>query len=181
MGEAFERLFTYFGAAAWRQFGWWGLIVVVVLMVCFRLLLKLAEHVRARNEKAEMWLFSGLKGRSIVKLIAGSLVAAIVIGFLIFPSSPLTIVGFLFGVVALAVKFFRKGTSSLTLHYMFVIGTILCLGLTVGGMLHDVAFPPTALCSDGTYSSSSHHRGTCSWHGGVGQWNPDPWWEALFK
>lgn len=25
----------------------------------------------------------------------------------------------------------------------------------------------SALCRDGTYSFSSHHRGTCSWHGGV--------------
>jgi hypothetical protein len=100
MGEAFERLFTYFGAAAWRQFGWWGLIVAVVLMVCFRLLLKLAEDTRARDEMAEMWLFPGLKGRSRAKLIAGSLITAIVVSFLMFQSSPLTIVGFLFGVVA---------------------------------------------------------------------------------
>lgn len=25
----------------------------------------------------------------------------------------------------------------------------------------------TARCRDGTYSFSEHHRGTCSWHGGV--------------
>ncbi|MHB1325165.1 MAG: Ig-like domain-containing protein [Thermoleophilia bacterium] len=29
---------------------------------------------------------------------------------------------------------------------------------------------PTALCNDGTYSYSQHRRGTCSYHGGVGQW-----------
>ncbi len=28
----------------------------------------------------------------------------------------------------------------------------------------------TAKCSDGTYSFSQSHRGTCSRHGGVGQW-----------
>lgn len=28
----------------------------------------------------------------------------------------------------------------------------------------------TALCRDGTYSYSQHHRGTCSHHGGVAQW-----------
>lgn len=28
----------------------------------------------------------------------------------------------------------------------------------------------TAKCRDGTYSFSEHHRGTCSWHGGVGRW-----------
>src|SRR6516225_7643340 len=26
---------------------------------------------------------------------------------------------------------------------------------------------PTATCRDGTVSSSQHHQGTCSWHGGV--------------
>ncbi len=30
----------------------------------------------------------------------------------------------------------------------------------------------TALCSDGTCSYSMHARGTCSYHGGVAQWNP---------
>lgn len=28
----------------------------------------------------------------------------------------------------------------------------------------------TALCRDGTYSHSKHHRGTCSHHGGVAKW-----------
>ena len=28
----------------------------------------------------------------------------------------------------------------------------------------------TAKCRDGTYSFSQSHRGTCSKHGGVGQW-----------
>jgi hypothetical protein len=28
----------------------------------------------------------------------------------------------------------------------------------------------TARCRDGSYSFSEHHRGTCSYHGGVAQW-----------
>lgn len=28
----------------------------------------------------------------------------------------------------------------------------------------------TATCNDGTASYSHHHRGTCSHHGGVGEW-----------
>lgn len=28
----------------------------------------------------------------------------------------------------------------------------------------------TAVCGDGTYSFSQHHRGTCSYHGGVSRW-----------
>ncbi|HYH79730.1 MAG TPA: DUF4236 domain-containing protein [Longimicrobium sp.] len=28
----------------------------------------------------------------------------------------------------------------------------------------------SAICRDGTYSYSANRRGTCSWHGGVGQW-----------
>ena len=28
----------------------------------------------------------------------------------------------------------------------------------------------TAICRDGTYSFSKHHRGTCSHHGGVAKW-----------
>jgi xanthine/uracil/vitamin C permease (AzgA family) len=28
----------------------------------------------------------------------------------------------------------------------------------------------TAVCNDGSLSWSSHHSGTCSWHGGVSSW-----------
>ncbi|HYM00974.1 MAG TPA: DUF3761 domain-containing protein, partial [Blastocatellia bacterium] len=28
----------------------------------------------------------------------------------------------------------------------------------------------TAQCSDGTFSFSQHHQGTCSHHGGVARW-----------
>ena len=43
--------------------------------------------------------------------------------------------------------------------------------VTVGTSL--AASPPsgaTAVCSDGTYSFSQHHSGTCSHHGGVAKW-----------
>lgn len=30
----------------------------------------------------------------------------------------------------------------------------------------------TARCEDGTMSYSTHHSGTCSWHGGVSEWLP---------
>lgn len=29
----------------------------------------------------------------------------------------------------------------------------------------------TAICGDGSYSFSEHHRGTCSHHGGVSTWH----------
>lgn len=29
----------------------------------------------------------------------------------------------------------------------------------------------TAICGDGSYSFSEHHRGTCSHHGGVSSWH----------
>ena len=33
-----------------------------------------------------------------------------------------------------------------------------------------IALAATAQCDDGTYSFSQHRSGTCSHHGGVGQW-----------
>ena len=52
------------------------------------------------------------------------------------------------------------------------------LFFVVGSIARDIVQPPTARCNDGTYSYSAHHRGTCSWHHGVGEWSPSPWWEA---
>jgi hypothetical protein len=55
--------------------------------------------------------------------------------------------------------------------FLFLIGTI----------AGDSMWPPTAQCSDFSYSYSEHHSGTCSWHGGVREWNPGPWWTTLFR
>lgn len=43
-------------------------------------------------------------------------------------------------------------------------------GGSAGGYTTDPGYGPTALCNDGTYSYSAHHRGTCSHHGGVAVW-----------
>ncbi|HSS55850.1 MAG TPA: DUF3761 domain-containing protein [Gaiellales bacterium] len=61
----------------------------------------------------------------------------------------------------------------------YVIGFAI-LAVILGVLLHfsntghhpqqSPAGDPTALCSDGTYSYSAHHEGTCSWHGGVSTW-----------
>ena len=61
----------------------------------------------------------------------------------------------------------------------YLLYTALVFVFLLGGILRDVVFPPTALCADGTYSYSAHHSGTCSWHGGVTRWNPDPWWKKM--
>ena len=60
--------------------------------------------------------------------------------------------------------------------------TTLCLFLfLIGTIAGDSLWPPTALCGDSTYSYSEHHSGTCSWHGGVREWNPGPWWASPFR
>jgi hypothetical protein len=48
---------------------------------------------------------------------------------------------------------------------------------TDGSMVHRPAKQPsnhygpeTAVCRDGSHSYSHHHRGTCSHHGGVAEW-----------
>lgn len=46
-------------------------------------------------------------------------------------------------------------------------------GMQVQKPAHDKQGVPsgaTAQCRDGTYSFSLNHRGTCSHHGGVGEW-----------
>jgi len=47
----------------------------------------------------------------------------------------------------------------------------------VFSIVGDVLNPPAAICADGSLSHSAHRSGTCSWHGGVMQWNPPQWWE----
>jgi hypothetical protein len=63
---------------------------------------------------------------------------------------------------------------------------ILCVFLLFmlsSGIAHDILDDdqPTAECRDGSYSYSQHRQGTCSWHGGVGEWGPTMhhWWQTL--
>lgn len=74
----------------------------------------------------------------------------------------------------------------------YLLATCICLMLAVGsvsrdwiegGLLDHPPQDPSALCRDGSYSYSAQHRGTCSWHGGVAEWNPEMppprWWQRL--
>ena len=61
------------------------------------------------------------------------------------------------------------------------IGMICLFLFFIGTIAGDSIWPPTARCNDSTYSYSEHRSGTCSWHGGVREWNPGPWWESLFR
>lgn len=70
-------------------------------------------------------------------------------------------------------------------RYRSLCATI-CLFLFLflaGGISRDLLddVRPTALCSDGSYSYSAHHSGTCSWHGGVAAWSPTlhHWWQTI--
>ena len=57
--------------------------------------------------------------------------------------------------------------------FKVLLGLVLALGvLAVVAPLASADAPPgaTALCSDGTYSFSKTHSGTCSHHGGVAEW-----------
>jgi len=59
------------------------------------------------------------------------------------------------------------------------LATLVTLVFFIFSILGDVMDPPSALCADRTYSYSAHRQGTCSWHGGVAQWNPPLWWEKF--
>jgi hypothetical protein len=51
----------------------------------------------------------------------------------------------------------------------------------IGNIVGDSLSPPSALCADMSYSYSAHRSGTCSWHGGVREWDPGPWWASMFE
>ncbi len=119
-------------------------------------------------------------------------------------------VGYLIaGLVVAVCALFGIGLSSDRIWPAMLIGTIVCtavaylsgsrvgrtwllvtsiglLVLTAGSVTRDFVdgglfdHPPTALCSDGSYSYSQHRGGTCSWHRGVAVWNPQvPWWRRI--
>jgi hypothetical protein len=67
--------------------------------------------------------------------------------------------------VRVATHYYTTGPAS-GRHYRNVDGNL------VHSPMHASRAPAgaSAICNDGTYSFSQHHRGTCSYHGGVRNW-----------
>lgn len=181
MEEALEKLFTYLGATAFKDFGWPAVAATIVAFFILRFLIELTKFAWVKRKKIWERTFPGPMGKPRAKLSAWGLVVMIVISFFLFPSNPIVAAGSLLGLATLAFGLLRNPVPSPRSHYSVLAGTLLGLALTIGGIFHDVAYPPTALCRDGAYSSSSSRQGTCSWHGGVRQWYPKPWWQAISK
>jgi hypothetical protein len=53
---------------------------------------------------------------------------------------------------------------------LLCVALAVCLALPVAASGGGAPPGSTARCRDGTYSSSQHHQGTCSHHGGVAMW-----------
>ncbi len=83
---------------------------------------------------------------------------------------------FLFVFTVLWFMYARFTGKSYAILLRFTAGGL--FAFVSGGIVHDIADPPSARCNDGTYSYSSNDMGTWSWHGGVETWNPGPWWRA---
>lgn len=79
----------------------------------------------------------------------------------------------------LLLNLYRRKTSIVIFRSIIFMLSVILIGI-----FHDVYFDPhpTAQCRDGSYSYSAHHSGTCSWHDGVGAWNPTlhHWWQSIF-
>jgi hypothetical protein len=181
MEEGLEKLFTYLGTTAFRNFGWPAVAAIIVAFFFLRFLLGLAKFAWIRRRQIWERIFPGPNTKKRAKLSIWGLIVLSITSFFLFPSNPIVAVGSLLGLAAITLGLLRDHAPSPALHYAVLAGAVFCTALTIGGILHDVVYPPTALCQDGVYSSSSSRRGTCSWHGGVREWNPGPWWQAIFR
>lgn len=87
-------------------------------------------------------------------------------------------VGVVFLCIAAAWLFLNRLRSSSWIPISKILTAVLLL-FVLGSIFGDYFSPPTALCRDMTYSYSANDSGTCSWHGGVDEWDPGPWWSRL--
>jgi hypothetical protein len=179
--EELELFFKGLFTSAFREYGVLGALAVVLAFILLIFLLAVLKEFWVHRAVARAWLIAKYKGNSRLQLITAGFASVMIFSILFVPSSPLISALFAFGCIVLLLKQIRNHLANAKVLEKVALGVLLCAGLTVGGMLHDIAFPPTALCRDGTYSSSEHRSGTCSWHGGVGQWNPYPWWQEIFR
>lgn len=179
--EELERAFSQMFVNAYREYGIVGAIVVALACLAFVVVLGLFKTVWVNRSEIKDWIVNACKTNPRLRLWTVVYAGLFIFTFFFLPSNPLIFFLLLIGGPVLLSKRIRQRLIAKKALKGFQIGLLICFTLTAGGILHDVAFPPTARCVDGSYSSSEHRRGTCSWHGGVSQWNPDPWWEAPFR
>jgi hypothetical protein len=116
----------------------------------------------------------GMAGLGILKYT----VSAIAIGLLAFSYfSDLWVIGlflmFMYSSIMSGFKRSELGLGFLTLSLILVFVASSFYGdFTNSGLKDFYIYKPTARCSDGTLSYSANNSGTCSWHGGVSEWNP---------
>jgi hypothetical protein len=178
--EALELFFKGLFVSAYDSDGVVGALCVVLVLLGLIFLLAILKAIWMYRAELLAWVVSKFKDNPRLRIATVGFLTTLIFAAIFLPSSPWVVGLLVVGCVILLVKNIRIRLANAKFLHKFAFGVLLCFGLTVGGIFHDVAFPPTALCRDGTYSDSSHHSGTCSWHGGVWQWNPTPWWQEVF-
>jgi predicted permease len=179
--ESLERAFLPILANAYREYGIVGLIVCFLAVIAIILFLRASRAAWERRHDIKARLALKIKENPRITQLCLGFLFLTAFAFLFLPSSPLVACPMVAGAIGLLFKGARIWLRDRNFLVRYCLALLFCLGLTAGGMLHDLAFPPTALCLDGTYSSSAHRRGTCSWHGGVREWNPPTWWQSPFE
>lgn len=173
--EGLELFFKALAAGAFRRFGFWGGLAFSVGLVCLVIAIRALGLLWQQRHN----IYDAVKRSPWIQLLVFGSIAALVFSFLFLPSHPLVVALFVLGFVGMFVPMMRAKLRRANLLSTYVLSLLLLVNLTIGGVLHDLVFPPGALCRDGSYSDSASRRGTCSWHGGVEEWNPGPWWGAI--
>ncbi len=168
-------------ASVYREYGILGVVAVALAVFLVVIALGFLKIAWIRRNELKAWIVGKCKDNPRVAFSTAAFAGLIVFSFLFLPSSPFIVALWVTAGVALLIKSIRSRLIAARKLRIYLLGMLACVALTLGGMCHDVVFPPTARCNDGTYSSSNHHSGTCSWHGGVDEWNPDPWWQTIFR
>jgi hypothetical protein len=179
--EGLKIFFKGLFVSAFREYGLLGALAVALTIFALIFLLAVLKAVWIHRAAIKAWFLAECKDNPQLRRGTAGFLAVVAFSTFFLPSSPWVAALFIIGCIVLFVKNVRIRLANAKILNKFVLGILLCLGLTAGGMLHDIAFPPTARCEDGTYTSSSHHSGTCSWHEGVAEWDPDPWWQEMFR
>lgn len=175
--EALESFLKYLGVGAFRQFGFWGGIAFGVGLACLMIAIRAIGLLWQQRHN----IYDAIKRSSWIQFLVFGSIAIVAFSFLFLPSNPFVVAVFVLGFVGMFVPVVRGKLRRTKLLSTYVLVLLLLLNITIGGVLHDLVFPPTALCRDGSYSSSASRRGTCSWHGGVEEWGPGPWWGAILR
>jgi hypothetical protein len=148
-------------ASVYREYGILGVVAVALAVFLVVIALGFLKIAWIRRNELKAWIVGKCKDNPRVAFSTAAFAGLIVFSFLFLPSSPFIVALWVTAGVALLIKSIRSRLIAARKLRIYLLGMLACVALTLGGMCHDVVFPPTGRWPGQVFHSRFFPGGLC--------------------